>query len=244
MLLLHTIDENIFAKKIYELTHIDTSIIDMLINLNLIQLIFKDPKSVVISNFGKKVTEYAIYKNATLKENYKNSLPYILAGYLNSRTIYTSFHIQDDKYIDLIQTNCQSKDHSILFTPAQQVDILELAIKIDYQKFCKHKINLLTEDEKNSLTKYIDNLIINTDCFDGIIKIKNSMNCIPQRFIIEIDYSEHKQFSNLECLYQSFDNFISKEINNYKKIVKQYKNDSNIQKIFERVCLKINIDKF
>lgn len=244
MLLLHTIDENIFAKKIYELTHIDTSIIDMLINLNLLQLIFKDPKSVVISNYGKKVTEYAIYKNATLKENYKNSLPYILAGYLNSRTIYNSFHIQDDKYIDLKQTNCQSKDHSILFTPVQELDILELAIKIDYQKFCKHKINLLTEDEKKSLIKYIDNLIINTDFFNGIIKIKNSMNCILKNNIIEIDYGEHIQFSNLECLYQSFDNFISKEIKNYKKIVKQYKNDSNIQKIFERAILKQNIDTF
>ncbi len=244
MLLLHTIDKNIFSQKIYDLTHVDPTIIDMLINLNLIQFIFKDPKSIVISNYGKTVTEYAIYKNLTLKENYKNSLPYILAGYLNLRSIYTSFHIQDDDYTDLLQTYCQSKDHFILFTSTDESDILELTIKIDYQKFCKHKINLLTENEKNSLFKYIDNLIINSDCFDGIIKIQNTMVCVAQNPIIEIDYSEHTQFSKLECLYQSFDNFISKEIKNYKKIVKQYKNDSNIQKIFERAILKQNIDTF
>ncbi len=244
MLLLHTIDKQIFAKKIYEVTHIDPSIIDMLINLNIIQLIFKDPKSVVISHFCKSVTEYAIYKNATLTENYQHSLPYIFAGYLKDRPTYKSFHLQEDEYTDLLQTNCESKDHFILFVSSDDIDILELSIKIDYQKFCKHKINLLTEEEQFTLFKYITNLIINTGDFDGITHIKNTMVCIYGKNIIEIDYNENTKFSNLQRTYQLFDDFIYQKIKNYNKIVKQYKNDSNIQKIFERAILKNNIDKF
>lgn len=245
MLLLHTIDKQIFAKKIYELTHIDPSIIDMLINLNIIQLIFKDPKSVVISKLRKSVTEYAIYQNAILKEKYQHSLPYIFAGYLKDRPTYKSFHVQKDEYTDRLETNCESKDHFILFlNQGSEIDILELAIKIDYQKFCKDKINLLTGEEKSSLFKYIDNLIINTGNFDGITQIQNTMACLYVKLIMEIDYRDNKEFSNLQETYQSFDDFISTQIKFYKNIIKKNKNDSHIQKIFERAILKINIDKF
>lgn len=226
-MLFKTANYQSFLDKLHQITNIDIRILDNLRNLNLLQFIFEDKKSINIDYEGYTID------NPILIPYYKCTTEYVFASF----PIYNDqYKIQGNIYEFYSIINNSSKPKILL---TSEYSSIHCYYSISLSRFSKYPIKNFNDTEKEILKNEIKK-IFNKYSYLGFFSFSNKKKLILNSTYLSENYFCHND--NLEDSHQALSNFISECILNYQII------EDEIKKIdfpiYERLILSNEIKDF